>query len=88
MPLGTDSRQTTPKTLSTSAIETLRRVSGCGSRRKVIARRDGVAQSGGIGAIEQMKQRHRPDLVTRHLQRAAALALRCGVGGKGLEHLA
>ena len=43
--LDEDSRQTPPKTLTTSARESLRRVGGCGSRRDVIARRDGVAQS-------------------------------------------
>lgn len=86
MPLGTDSRQTPLKTLSTSVIEPRRRVRECGSRREVIAHRDGLAQSGGIGSIEQMEQRNRPDFVTRHLQRASALALRCGFGGKGLEH--
>jgi hypothetical protein len=53
--LGTDSRQTPPQTLSTSAIEVLKRVGGCGLRREVIARRDGLSQSGGIGSIEQMK---------------------------------
>jgi len=86
--LGTDSRQTSPETLTPSAIETLRQVGGRGSRRNVIARRDGVAQSGGIGPIEQMKQWNRSDLVTRQLQGASALPLRCGFCGKGLEHIA
>ena len=60
---GKDSRQTSTQTLTASAIEALRRVGGCGSRRDVIAHRDGLAQSGGIGPIEQMKQWNRSDLV-------------------------
>lgn len=86
--LGKDSRQISTKTLTTSAIEALRRVEGCGSRREVIARRDGLAQSGGIGSIEQMKQRNRSDLVAGHLQGTSALALCCGFCGTGLEHVA
>jgi hypothetical protein len=65
--LGKAIRQTSIQTLTASAIETLRQVGGCGSRREVIARRDGLAQSGGIGAIDQMEQRNRPDLVARQL---------------------
>ncbi len=45
MPLCTEARQTTAKTLATSAFEDLRSLRWRGSRREVIARRDGVAQS-------------------------------------------
>ena len=83
--LGEDSGQTPPKTLTTSAIEALRRMGGCGSRRDVIACRDGLAQSGGIGPIEQMKLWDRSDLIACYLQKASALPLRCGFCRKGLE---
>ena len=45
MTLGTDSGQTTPKTLATSVIEDMRGLGSCGSRCHVIARRDYLAQS-------------------------------------------
>ncbi len=45
MTLGTDSGQTTPKTLATSVIEDMRGLGSCGSRCHVIARRDDLAQS-------------------------------------------
>src|ERR687895_442807 len=70
--LGKDSSQTSPQTLTARAIEALRWVGGGGSRRKVIARRDGLAQSGGIGAIEQMEQRNCPDLVASNITQVFA----------------
>jgi len=48
------------------------------SRRQIISRRDGVAQSRGVRPIEYMKQRNRFHVIARHLQGASALALRSG----------
>ena len=79
--------QTPPKPLSKRD----RRHEGCGwgrSRRQIISRRDSMAQSCGVGPIEHMKQRHRADLIARHLQRASALSFGTGLRRKGLEHVA
>ncbi len=48
------------------------------SRRQIISRRNGVAQSRGARPIEHMKQRNRFHVIARHLQGASALALRSG----------
>ena len=57
------------------------------SRRQIISRRNGVAQSRGVRPIEHMKQRNRFHVIARHLQGASALALRSGFCGKGLAHI-